>query len=426
MNILLLGASGLIGRHLAPALRAAGCQVIEAGRQRPAGADDAAWRTIDLGSMDRAVAWLPVLAGVDAVVNCVGIIRETEAGQFERIQHGAPVALFAACEQLGIRRVIQLSALGSAVDAATGFWRSKGAADADLLQRDLDATVLRMSLVYAADGASSALLLALATLPVLALPMARRALVQPIHIDDLSAAVVKLVTSARPVPGLLAAVGPRPLSMADYLAALRDGMRAGRAWVLETPLPLARLAARAAALHPASTLTPETLAMLVHSGSGGKHNIADAGAITALLGHAPRDPAFFAGPAQTPAAVLGWALPLASWAFAMLWILTALVSWYGWPHQDSHQWLAACGIPAALREPALLGASLLDAAIGVALLLRPRRWLWLAQLILVGAYTAALSLCLPALWLHPFGPLSKNLPLLAMLCMLWRLTPQRK
>lgn len=106
-------------------------------------------------------------------------------------------------------------------------------------------------------------------------------------------------------------------------------------------------------------------------------------------------------------------------AVALLWLITAWVSWFGWTHADSAAWLAACGVPSGLQEPMLLAASAMDACLGALLLLRPRRWLWAAQLALAGGYTVILSVCLPAFWLHPVGPLSKNLPLALMLLM-WR------
>ena len=106
-----------------------------------------------------------------------------------------------------------------------------------------------------------------------------------------------------------------------------------------------------------------------------------------------------------------------------MWLVTAYVSWFGWPHAESRSWLAACGVPAALQEPLLLAASITDATIGVLLLFRPRRWLWAAQLALVGGYTVMLSVFLPYFWAHPFGPLLKNLPLLALMALLWRAGP---
>jgi uncharacterized protein YbjT (DUF2867 family) len=417
MRILVLGATGLIGRHLLAALHAAGHAAIGAGRKAP---HASAWRELDFAALTSAEAWLRHLADVDAVVNCVGILRERSPGDYEGLHHLAPAALFAACERAGVRRVVHLSALGSAEDARTAYWRSKAAGERALERHALESTIVRPSLVYSADGASSKLFLALATLPALALPAAHGSRVQPVHIDDLCAALLAVLTMAAP-PRELAAVGPRAMSMAAYLACLRGGMAAGAAMpVLEVPMPLARLAARAAALHPASALTPDSLAMLAASANG--CNTADPAPMRALLAGRPlRDPAGFAAPAQKPAAVLSWAMPLATIAMAALWLWTAYVSWFAWPHAGSVAWLTACGIPAAWGEATLAAASLLDAAIGCALLLRPRRWLWPLQLALVGGYTVAMSFCLPEFWLHPFGPLSKNLPILALLLAMWRL-----
>ncbi|MES2262824.1 MAG: SDR family oxidoreductase [Pseudomonadota bacterium] len=488
MNILVLGATGLIGSHLLRALRAAGHAATGASRHAPTG-NVAPWRALDFASLTTQAAWLQHLAGFDAVVNCVGIFRERRAGDFDMLHRAAPAALFSACERLQIRRVIHISALGSASDGASAYWRSKGAAEDALRQCSLDSVIVRPSLVYGDDGASSRLFLSLATLPVLMLPLAQRARVQPVHIDDLVAALIALLLAsdrhpeqtggirpqsvsqgtvdaalgsdpeaapairklplggirprsaprsaadaalgsdpeAAPAAGELPragleldAVGPRSLSIADYIDALRLGMGAAPAIVIDLPLPLARLATHAAALHPASPLTPDTLAMLEQGST------ADAAPLRALLGRTPRDPATFARASQRPAAVLAWGVPLARFVLAVLWLWTAIVSWFGWPHADSAAWLIACGIPARWSEAMLLSASLLDGAIGIALLLRPRRWLWPLQLALVGGYTVLMTAYLPGFWLHPFGPLIKNLPLLALMLVLWRLDGKEK
>lgn len=107
---------------------------------------------------------------------------------------------------------------------------------------------------------------------------------------------------------------------------------------------------------------------------------------------------------------------------AFLWLLTAYASWFGWPHDESLSWLAQCGLPQAWAGPVLLAASLFDASIGVALLFTRQSWIWPAQMTLVLGYTAIMSACLPQFWMHPFGPLSKNLPVLMLMFMMWRLS----
>jgi uncharacterized protein YbjT (DUF2867 family) len=422
MKVLVLGATGLIGSHVLAALLQQGCEAVGISRRKPANAQSA-WKELDLSALTDAEAWLPHLDGIDAVISCVGIIRESRPGDFLRLHQQMPVALFAACEKAGVARVVQVSALGSEPHASTPYWRTKGEADADLARRRLSATVVRPSLVYGDDGASSRVFTLMASLPLAAMPMAHTALVQPIHIGDLSAVLVKLLLSDATPPRELAAVGPRAMSMAAYIDALRAGMEAPPGLVLPVPSGVARIMARCAELIPGSALTPDSLRMLEESRGGG--NTADVAPVRALLGRPLRDPEDFPGPGQKARAVYAWALPAGRVIIALLWLLTAYASWFGWPHEDSRRWLELCGLPSGWTGPVLLGASLLDAGVGVMVLLG-RRWIWPVQIALVLGYTAIMSFCLPEFWLHPFGPLSKNLPILLLMFMMWRLTGEKR
>ena len=64
------------------------------------------------------------------------------------------------------------------------------------------------------------------------------------------------------------------------------------------------------------------------------------------------------------------------------------------------------------------GAVILDFALGLATLVRPGRRLWLIQIALIAFYTAAIAVALPAYLAEPFGPLIKNIPILAILFVL--------
>ena len=123
MNVLLLGADGFLGRHLQIALETAG-HTVRRGVHRPVRrADEIAVdyaRDVDPG------AWRGRLTGVDAVINTVGILREGRGRRFDAIHDQAPRALFAACREAGVRRVIQVSALGADAGAAIPFrWRER-------------------------------------------------------------------------------------------------------------------------------------------------------------------------------------------------------------------------------------------------------------------------------------------------------------
>ena len=107
-------------------------------------------------------------------------------------------------------------------------------------------------------------------------------------------------------------------------------------------------------------------------------------------------------------------------AIAAMWIFTGVVSAGLYPVDDSYALLARTGITGRAATVALYGAAALDFAIGIAtLLMRDRRWLWLTQLSVIAGYTAIITLFLPEQWLHPYGPVLKNLPLLAAIWLLY-------
>jgi hypothetical protein len=116
-------------------------------------------------------------------------------------------------------------------------------------------------------------------------------------------------------------------------------------------------------------------------------------------------------------------------ALALLWIWTAVVSVGLYPVQDSYALLAEVGLTGGLATLALYGAAGLDLLLGLLTLACParaRRALWMTQLLLIAGYTVLISLFLPAYWLHPYGPISKNLPILAAIGLLWALEPARR
>lgn len=426
MRILLTGASGFIGSALVAALLGAGHSLVLAvrdvagSRRRWPGCDVIG---VDFMRDDRVEAWLPRLAGIDAVVNAVGVFRETPAQPFESIHVATPIALFDACRRAGVTRVVQLSALGADDQAATGYHRSKNRADRYLLQLPLVATVLQPSLVFGESGASSRAFLQMAAMPWLPLPGGGRQCVQPVHIDDLAAAVAALLVDPDP-PETLAAVGPEPLRLRDYLQCLRRQLGLGALRVLPVPMPLARLAARIAGRFAGSLLTPDALSMLQRG------NCADAAPFGARLGRPPRDCADFVAPAARERLrqrlVVAPALAALRISIAVVWIMTGIVSLGVYPVEQSLHLLHRSGVPPALAPAALVSAALLDLLLGVGMLLaRRRRWLYHAQIVLILLYTAIITIKLPEFWLHPYAPILKNLPMLAALALLLRLEPDR-
>lgn len=413
MKILVCGANGFIGRHLCDALAGVGHEVVRGVRVPVLPSDMAMDYARDVHKDD----WLPRLAGIDAVINAVGMMSEGKTRRFDAIHRDAPIALFQACEQAGVRRVIQISALGATTAGTlTPYMRSKRQADASLEQSALDWTILRPSLIVGADGASSRFFRMLASLPVIGLPGDGGQLLQPVHIDDVCAAVLCLLNSATHHRQIIAAVGPKAMTYRAMLQSYRDAMHLPPPAWLPLLLPAMRLVARLAALLPQSVLSPDSLRMLEEG------NVADKAAFAQLLGRAPRAaPSWFTGLAPDmlrAQAIADWTLPLMRVALALVWIVTGLLSLGIYPMDQSIAMLNQVGLHGVAATAALYAAALLDCGLGLATLLAPSRLLWRLQIALIASYTVIITIFLPEYWRHPFGPVLKNIPILALLLVL--------
>jgi uncharacterized protein YbjT (DUF2867 family) len=418
VNILVVGAAGFIGRHLVRRLVASGHDVSPCGTERcrlrclfP----ELCCIAADYGR-DSAETWVPRLAGVDVVINAAGLIRETADRTYRAVHTEGPVALFEACLAAGVGRVLQVSALGADAGGVTRYHLSKRAADDHLAALDpagerLDWCVLRPSLVLGPGGRSTELFAALAAalLPIRLGPGTWR--VQPIHIDDLTAIVERLLKRSPPWPRRLDLVGPEPVDTDRLIAAFRDWLGQPPRPFFPLPVPLLRAAAWLGDRLGAGPVTGESLTMLMHG------NTAPVAPLIETTGYRPKslDATLAAIPC---AAAERWRAKLSPLraplriSLALLWIATGLVSLGLYPVESSLVLLAEVGLGGAPAPVALYGAALWDLALGVALLARYRPVLVGAlQLATMIAFTLIITAFLPETWLHPFGPVTKNVPL---------------
>lgn len=428
MHILLVGVTGFIGGHVALALESAGHRLrCTTRRVPPAGSPGEAparqWLHVEDADMLSVPAWQRALTGIDMVVYAVGVFHDGRSGDFDRLHHRVPAALYQACVQSGVRRVVHFSALGADASARSAYHLSKRAGDEALLASGIDAVVLQPSLVFGLDGASASAFLRWAALPWLPVP-AGAGEVQPVHIDDVVDLVVRAASDAPPSRGRLAVVGPHALSVGDYLQALRRAMGLPPARCVKVPAWAMELAARAGRRLPGSLLTPESWEMLKQG------NSAPPGPFAQALGRQPRRADGFLGAAER-----GWvrqasraapALWLLRWSIATVWLVTAGVSVAAYRVSDSLALLQRAGATGTWAMAMLYGAAALDLLLGLATLWWPRAWVWWSQIVLIVFYTGIISWRLPEFWAHPYGPVLKNLPMLAGLALLLVLEPRRR
>lgn len=361
--------------------------------------------SVDMRADHDPAIWRERLADVDAVINCIGVLSGPHS---QAVHVDGPKALHSACEQVGVRRLLHMSAISANDLAGTDYAKDKLAAEGDLRGRDLDWVILRPSLVYAesSHGGTSALR-GLAGFPGL-VPVPGRGdqPFSPIHVEDLARTVLALLESAAPKQVVLEPCGPEVLSLREIVLAWRNWLGVPSAPVLAVPMPVVRGMARVIDRFGGGPLSSTAVRQMEIGNAG------DGGKFAEAIGFAPDSMRRWL--TRRPASVqdkwharIYFLRPLARYLLAVTWILSGVIGLF-----------AAKTFVAESLEPfgaaALAGAvkwltCLLDLVIGAALLARWQPWRLLAiQALVVVGYTLALTIGQPGLWGDPLGPLLKN------------------
>lgn len=420
MNILVTGANGFIASAICQALLSQGhllVAVVRSANNLPAH-PAVAVQMADMTGYTSTVQWLPLLQGVDAVINVAGILREIQAGDFQRIHVDAPKALAEACQQIGVRQFIQISAIGAPQDGE--FIASKHRFDEWLLQSGVPATVIRPSVVVSTTGSygGTSMLRALAATPyVLALPGDGTQPVQPIRLEDLAALVAQCVARGVVSTQPVYAVGPEVMTIKALLLLLRNWLKLPTATLIQVPLAIVKAGAWLGERFTNGPLNATILALLMRGNVAPANAHAHAGELT---GYFPGSISSHFGQAASFVqdrwhALLYLLRPVLWFAIALIWLLSGLAGLLATPAQFQPI-LSALHIPLAWQASATLGFSLLDLMLcGLWVLrIRPKLTLWL-MLASVFGYTSLLGMLAPALWLDPLGGLLKNLAILPLL-----------
>jgi uncharacterized protein YbjT (DUF2867 family) len=246
LNVLVLGGTGFIGRHAAAALHAAGLNVTIGSRspERHRGRHTfAAFKTVRFENLVRPDDWLPLLAGTDVVVNCVGILRQRPHESYDDIHHRAPAALAIACSNANLR-LIHTSALGLHQGAKSRFLSSKLLGESAIAASGCDYAIVRPSLLDGDGGFGASWLRGLSRSPLHVIPRGARGGIAAMRCTDLGEAFA--VLAQLPALGDHREVelgGTRSYGYAEYLRELRCGYTATRALQLTLPNWLTRIGA---------------------------------------------------------------------------------------------------------------------------------------------------------------------------------------
>jgi len=243
--VTIFGGSGFVGRYITRRLAKEGFRVRVAVRRvneamfvRPYGAvgqvepvfcnvrDDASVRS--------------ATEGADIVINCVGILDESGKNTFEAVQAEAPGRIAWIAKELGVSKLVQISAIGADADSESEYARTKAAGEAAVLEHMPDAVILRPSIVFGSEDQFFNRFAGMSRMgPVLPVVGAETQF-QPVFVDDVAKAAVTAATTG--ATGVYELGGPDVDSFRGLMGTMLEIIQR-RKMVLNIPFWIARIMA---------------------------------------------------------------------------------------------------------------------------------------------------------------------------------------
>ncbi|MBI4589801.1 MAG: NAD-dependent epimerase/dehydratase family protein [Candidatus Rokubacteria bacterium] len=238
MPILITGASGFVGRALVRELRSRGaslrCVVGPTARFLPADEGVQVVRR-DLGA---PLNLTHLFSGVDTVVHLAGASDGFDPARVTRVNYGSTFNLVEAACEVGIKRFLLLSLLGSAPEKSAPHAYSKWLAQETVRRSGLGFTILKSSLLMGAgDRFLTPLLERIASASILPVPGIGRVRLQPLWVGDAVRALLRCLEDPTSAGRSYVLCGPEAFSFRAVLERLMAWTKRRRA-LLPVPPPV--------------------------------------------------------------------------------------------------------------------------------------------------------------------------------------------
>ncbi|MGQ5524090.1 complex I NDUFA9 subunit family protein [Chitinimonas sp. PSY-7] len=261
--ILVIGGTGFVGLSLVERLVARGHTVTLPSRDREKVREDLIplpGVTVINADVHNPRVLTKLVPGHAAVINLVGTLHGNQT-QFRRAHVELPEKIIAAMKQTGVQRYLHMSALGANAMGPSLYLQTKGEAEAQVRNCDLDWTIFRPSVIF---GSGKCFLSLFASLLKVApfVPLAgASSRTQPVWVEDVSRAFIHALEDDNLRNQTLSLVGPTVYTMQELMR--YTGKTAGTPRpVIAVPDWFGQLQAAAMSILPRPPLTRDNLASL--------------------------------------------------------------------------------------------------------------------------------------------------------------------
>ncbi|MGQ0443372.1 MAG: complex I NDUFA9 subunit family protein, partial [Methylophilaceae bacterium] len=220
-TVCVLGGAGFVGSSIVSKLSAAGYQVKVLTRHRERAKHLILLPNVQVQACDIANhhAMSDALVGSDAVINLIGILHESGNNTFETVHHQLPRRVAQMCEELGINRLIHMSALRAGQYAPSKYLRSKALGEAAISEfnKKLHITIFKPSVIFGRGDSFLnlfATIIKFSPLVVLAKPAAK---FQPIWVGDVAQVFVNALENNTTYEKTYELGGPAVYSLRDLV-----------------------------------------------------------------------------------------------------------------------------------------------------------------------------------------------------------------
>jgi len=210
------GGTGFVGRRIVHRLRESGTRVRIVSRHSGRAADDGVEQIVANAHDERSVA--AAVAGADGVVNAISLYIEHGSDTFHSVHVEAAGKIARAARQAGIRRFVHVSGIGANAASLSPYIRSRGEGEATVQTAFSSAVIVRPAVMFAPDDAFvTTIVRLLRSLPAYPIFGDGRTRLQPVHVDDVAAAIAQILRQEKKPYPVYELAGPRVYSYEELL-----------------------------------------------------------------------------------------------------------------------------------------------------------------------------------------------------------------